>query len=122
MDDIRGLITTSPTIGWGLMAGTLAILGMPPFGVFASEFLILTTAMREQPWAAPILLISLAVAFASMFMRVQAMVFGETSAKRLPHAPALVPVFVHLAIVLMLGLWIPPYLAEWYRLAAKLIG
>ena len=24
--------------------------------------------------------------------------------------------------VLMLGLWIPPYLADWYRMAAKLIG
>ncbi len=122
MDQIRGLIVTNPTIGWGMMLGTLAILGMPPFGVFASEFLILTTAMREQPWAAPILLVSLAVAFAAMFMRVQAMVFGDTTAKRLPHPPALIPVFVHLAIVLMLGLWIPPYLAEWYRLAAKLIG
>ena len=55
MDEIRGLITLSPTVGWGLMLGSLAILGMPPFGVFASEFLILTTAMREQPWATPIL-------------------------------------------------------------------
>jgi len=122
MDDIRGLIVTNPTIGWGMMLGTLAILGMPPFGVFASEFMILTTAMREQPWATPILLVSLAVAFAAMFTRVQEMVFGETTAKRLPHAPALVPVFVHLGIVLMLGLWIPPYLADWYRAAAKLIG
>jgi hydrogenase-4 component F len=122
MDQIRGLIVTNPTIGWGLMLGTLAILGMPPFGVFASEFLILTTAMREQPWATPILLVSLAVAFAAMFTRVQAMVFGDTTAKRLPHAPALIPVFVHLGIVLMLGLWIPPYLADWYRMAAKLIG
>jgi hypothetical protein len=34
----------------------------------------------------------------------------------------LVPVFVHLAIVLLLGLYIPPYLAEWYRQAAALIG
>ncbi len=41
IDDIRGLVTVSPTVGWGLMMGTLAILGMPPFGVFASEFLIL---------------------------------------------------------------------------------
>ena len=49
MEDIRGLIKVSPTVGWGLMLGSLAILGMPPFGVFASEFLILTTAMREQP-------------------------------------------------------------------------
>ena len=97
MDDIRGLITLSPTIGWGLMMGSLAILGMPPFGVFASEFLILTTAMREQPWATPILLMALGVAFAAIFGRVQPMVFGETTAKRLPHPPALLPVFAHLA-------------------------
>jgi hydrogenase-4 component F len=122
MDGIRGLITVSPAIGWGLVLGTLAILGMPPFGVFASEFLILTTAIREQPWATPLLLLSLAVAFASVFSKVQPMVFGETTAKRLPHRPAMTPVFVHLAIVLMLGLWIPPFLADWYRQAAKLIG
>ena len=122
MDDIRGLIALSPTIGWGLMLGALAILGMPPFGVFASEFLILTSAMKQQPWATPILLLALGVAFAAIFGRVQPMVFGDTSAKRLPHPPALVPVFVHLALVLMLGLFIPPYLADWYRAAARLIG
>ena len=122
MDDIRGLITTSPTIGWGLMAGTLAILGVPPFGVFASEFLILTTAMREQPWATPILLVSLGVAFAAIFGRVQPMVFGETNVRRLPHPPALLPVFAHLAIVLLFGVYVPPYLADWYRAAAGLVG
>jgi hydrogenase-4 component F len=122
MDDIRGLITLSPTVGWGLMMGSLAILGMPPFGVFASEFLILTTAMKQQPWATPILLLALGVAFAAIFSRVQPMVFGETTAKRLPHPPALLPVFTHLALVLMLGIFIPPYLADWYRAAARLIG
>ena len=122
MDGIRGLVGISPTIGWGLMLGSLAILGMPPFGVFASEFLILTTAMREHPWATPFLLIALGVAFAGIFMKVQPMVFGESDAPKLPHSPVLVPVFVHLAMVLVLGLYIPPALAEWYRAAARLIG
>ena len=122
IEDIRGLITLNPTIGWGLMIGSLAILGMPPFGVFASEFLILTTAMRQQPWATPILLMALGVAFAAIFIRVQGMVFGETRGRRLPHQPALLPVFAHLAIVLLLGLYIPPYLADWYRAAARMIG
>jgi hydrogenase-4 component F len=122
IENIRGLITTSPTVGWGLMLGSLAILGMPPFGVFASEFLILTTAMHEQPWATPFLLIALGVAFAAVFGRVQTMVFGETTLPRLPHPPALLPVFAHLALVLLLGLYIPPYLADWYRQAAALIG
>ena len=122
MDDIRGLIVVSPTIGWGLMVGTLAILGMPPFGVFTSEFLVLTTAMREHAWATPILLLALGIAFAAIFTRVQAMVFGDTRLQRLPHSPALLPVFAHLLLVLMLGVYIPPALAQWYRLAAALIG
>jgi hydrogenase-4 component F len=122
MDEIRGLVTISPMIGWGLALGALAILGMPPFGVFASEFLILTTAMREQPWATPFLLAALGLAFAAVFSKVQPMVFGETNATRLPVRPAMIPVFAHLAIVLMLGVWIPPFLADWYRSAARLIG
>ena len=122
IDGIRGMITLSPVIGWGLALGSLAILGMPPFGVFASEFLILTSAMREHPWATPFLLIALGVAFAAVFSKVQPMVFGESTAARLPHRPAMVPVFVHLGLVLMLGVWIPPFLADWYRQAARLIG
>ncbi|HMA88983.1 MAG TPA: hydrogenase 4 subunit F [Burkholderiales bacterium] len=122
MENIRGLIRVSPTVAWGLMLGTAAILGMPPFGVFASEFLILTQAIALHPWAAPILLGALGVAFAAIFGKVQPMVFGDTTARRLPHPPALLPVFTHLAIVLLLGLYMPPYLAEWYRQAARLIG
>jgi hydrogenase-4 component F len=95
---------------------------MPPFGVFASEFLILTTAMREHAWATPFLLLALGVAFAAVFSRVQPMVFGETTLSPLTYQPALTPVFVHLALGLMLGLYIPPYLAKWYAQAARLLG
>jgi hydrogenase-4 component F len=122
MSEIRGLIKVSPTIGWGLMLGVMAILGMPPFGVFASEFLILTTAMREQPWAAPFLFLALGVAFASILIRVLPMVFGDTNLKVLAHPPALIPVFVHLALGLALGLYIPQYLNGWYVQAASLLG
>jgi hydrogenase-4 component F len=122
MSEIRGLITVNPTVGWGLMLGVMAILGMPPFGVFASEFLILTTAMRQQPWAAPFLFLALGVAFASILARVLPMVFGDTTLKPLAHPPALLPVFVHLVLALVLGLYIPPYLNGWYVQAASLLG
>ncbi|HYY15041.1 MAG TPA: hydrogenase 4 subunit F [Gammaproteobacteria bacterium] len=122
MARIRGLIQQCPTVGWGLSLGTLSILGLPPFGVFTSEFLMVTTTMHEQPWATPILLISLGVAFAAIFGKVQPMVFGATNAPALPHPPALLPVFTHMALVLLLGLYIPPFLTEWYHQATRFIG
>ena len=122
MDAIQGLREQSPTLGWGLMLGALAIVGMPPFGVFASEFLILTTAMQQQPWATPILLLALGAAFGAIFLRVQGMVFGSSTLRKLPVQPSMVPVFVHLALVLLLGLWIPAFLVSWLHLAAGMIG
>jgi hydrogenase-4 component F len=122
MEDIRGLIHINPLIGWGLMLGTLAILGMPPFGIFASEFMILTHAMKYYPWTTPFLLLGLGVAFAAIFGKVHPMVFGESEAKRLPHAPAITPVFIHLGLALMMGLWIPPYLTRWFHEAARMLG
>lgn len=122
MANIRGLLKVSPGLGWGLMLGALAILGMPPFGVFASEFLILTTAMRELPWSTPFLLLALGVAFAAIFQRVQAMVFGPTNLPPTQVPTSLLPIFVHLAIGLMLGLYIPGFLDVWYREAARFIG
>ena len=122
IDNIRGLIKTSPPVGWGLMLGGLAILGMPPFGVFASEFLILTTAIARHPWTTPFLVAGLGIAFAAIFQRLQSMVFGETTVQALPYRPAIIPVFVHLGFVLILGLYLPPFLADWYRQAARLIG
>ncbi|MHB1856367.1 MAG: hypothetical protein ACYCPM_02930, partial [Acidobacteriaceae bacterium] len=62
------------------------------------------------------------VAFAAIFRKVQPMVFGESDAPPLPHSPALVPVFIHLAMVLTLGIYMPFALAEWFRAAARLIG
>ena len=50
--EIRGLSVTHPGLAVGFAAGVLAIAGLPPFGVFMSEFLILTTTFARQPWLA----------------------------------------------------------------------
>ena len=105
------------------MLGTVAILGMPPFGVFASEFLILTTAMRARsPGRRRSCWCRWASRSPPSSARCSRWCSATPTAKRLPHPPALIPVFAHLALVLMLGLYMPPYLADWYRQAAKLIG
>src|SRR5881409_3351465 len=60
--DIRGLTTSHPVLGWTLVAGVAAIAGLPPFGVFMSEFLVLTSAFARAPWLAIIAATGLLVA------------------------------------------------------------
>ena len=121
IDRIRGLIRTQPTVGWGLLVGSVAIAGFPPFGVFTSEFLLLTATMQSWPWLTVPLLLGLAIAFAGLFRHLQPMVFGEPPPGQLPIATSLAPVAVHLGLVLWLGLAIPGFLARWFDQATRLI-
>ncbi len=122
MDRITGVMDRNPAMGWTLMLGSLAILGIPPFGIFASEFLILTAALRQDPWSVPFLILGLGVAFAAIFRKTQAMVFGATEIPRAPSPPSVFPSVLHLALVFGLGLYIPHALAVWYTEAARLAG
>lgn len=122
IDKIRGLIKTQPAIGWGLLIGTVAIAGFPPFGVFTSEFLLLTATMKSWPWLAVPLLVGFGVAFAGLFRHVHPMVYGEPPEGQIPVRANMLPVMVHLALVLWLGLAIPGFLARWFEQATVLIS
>lgn len=121
MSQIRGLIRTQPFVGWGLLIGTCAIAGFPPFGVFTSEFLLFTATIKSYPWLAPPLVLGLAVAFAGLFRNLQPMVFGAPPAGQKPVVANMWPVFVHLALVLWLGISIPTILAEWLNQATIML-
>jgi hypothetical protein len=49
------------------------------------------------------------------------MVYGDATVKPLAHSPALLPVFIHLGLALLLGLYIPRYLNLWFRQAVNMI-
>ena len=121
MERIRGLISTQPNVGWGLLIGTLAIAGFPPFGVFASEFLLLSATIENWPWLAMPLLIGLAIAFAGLFRHLHPIVFGAQPEGQAPVRVNMQPVYLQLALVLWLGVAIPGFLARWFDQATRLI-
>lgn len=121
VDSIKGLFRGNPLVGWGLMLGVMAIAGMPPFGIFTSEFLILTATMKEAPFLTPFLLLGFGVAFAALFRRVQAMVSGEIPSNQRPMKVAHLPVVIHLALVLILGIYLPSFLNNWFHTAVGLL-
>ena len=121
MDRIRGLFRGNPLVGWGMMFGVMAIVGMPPFGVFTSEFLILTATIKDAPLLTPFLLLGLGVAFAALFRRVQPMVSGSVPPYQRPMRAAHVPVILHMVLVLIIGVYMPPFLNNWFLTAVELI-
>ncbi|QSA95839.1 hydrogenase 4 subunit F [Methylococcus sp. EFPC2] len=122
MEKIRGLILTQPAIGWGLLVGTVAIAGFPPFGVFASEFLVLVATMHDYPWLTPLLLLGIGLAFAGLFRHIQPMVYGDVPEGQKAIKANLKPVALHLVLVLWLGLAIPSFLGNWFNQATQLIS
>ncbi len=122
IDRIRGLIRTQPAVGWGLLFGTAAIAGFPPFGVFTSEFLLLSATIQSWPWLTVVLLFGLAVAFAGLFRTLHPMVYGPVPEGQGPVRANMLPVAIHLALVLWLGLSIPDFLAAWFDQATLLIS
>lgn len=121
MDKIKGLFKGNPLVGWGMMFGVMAIVGMPPFGIFTSEFLILTATIKDAPLLTPFLLLGLGVAFAALFRKVQPMVAGEVPSYQKPMKVAHLPVLLHMAIVLIVGLYLPDFLNRWFHTAVELL-
>jgi hydrogenase-4 component F len=121
IDRIRGLIKGNPLVGWGLILGVMAIIGMPPFGVFTSEFLILTATMKDAPYMTPFLLLGLGVTFAALLRKAQSMVSGDVPAYQKPITPAHVPVLLHMSIVLVIGIHMPDFLNRWFHAAVEIL-
>jgi len=120
--DIRGLSVTHPGLAIGLAFGVLAIAGVPPFGVFMSEFLILTTTFARAPWLALLAALGLLVAFGALLLRLQEMLFGAPNEPAHKVKASSLPLVLHLTLVLIAGLYLPTALVFWFQRAAEILG
>lgn len=120
--DIRGLTESHPVLGWGLLIGVVAIAGLPPLGIFMSEFLVVTSTFARQPLLAIPLVLGLLVALGALLWRVTGIAFGTPQGRAEPVKASYLPMFVHLALVLGAGLYLPPALVAWFQHVANLLG
>jgi hydrogenase-4 component F len=120
--EIGGLSVTHPVLAVGLSLGVIAIAGLPPFGIFASEFMLVSSTFARQPLLAVLLIAGLLLAFGALVLRLQDIVFGAPKGPKDPVKASYVPLFLHLALVLIAGLWLPGAVVEWFRAVATLLG
>jgi hydrogenase-4 component F len=120
--DIRGLTETHPVLGWGLVVGVIAIAGLPPFGIFMSEFLVVSSTFARQPLLAVALVLGLLVAFGALFLRLNSLAFGDPIGSIAPVKASYVPMYLHFSLVLAAGIYLPPTLVAWFQHIAGLLG
>jgi hydrogenase-4 component F len=120
--DIKGLSVTHPVLAVGLALGVIAIAGLPPFGVFTSEFMLVSSSFAREPLLAIVLVFGLMIAFGALVLRLQDVLFGEPSGPVGEAKATYEPLFVHLAIVLVAGLWLPEPVVRWFRIVAAQLG
>jgi hydrogenase-4 component F len=122
MADIRGLTASHPVLGWSLALGVVAIAGLPPMGLFMTEFLIVTTTFSRAPVLAIILGLALLVGLGALLLRVNGLAFGDPDGRSEPTKASFLPVALHLALVLAAGIWLPPALVAWFQYVATLLN
>lgn len=120
--DVRGLTVSHPALGWGLVIGVIAIAGLPPMGIFMSEFLLVSSTIAIQPLLAVPLIIGLLLAFGALMLRVSWLAFGEPRGESAPLQASILPLYAHLALVLTAGIYLPPPLVAAFHNVAALLG
>jgi hydrogenase-4 component F len=130
VDDVHGVLRAAPFTGLMVLLAALAIAGVPPFGIFRSELLIVTGGFSHSSFALAGLLVVFAnVAFVGLYQTFHRMVLSDRTGERpptrvgRPQQPLMVAAMLaSLAVVLVLGLWIPGPLSQLLHSAASVIG
>jgi hydrogenase-4 component F len=126
-DNVSGAMKRLPVSGALFLAGFLAITGSPPFGPFVSEFTIVNAAVGSGQFvAAGLFLLLLGVVFIGMGATVLAVVQGQPPERTETNNfhdrfATCVPILLFMALVLLLGLYVPPPLESLLREAAAFL-
>lgn len=123
---VTGVIRLMPVTGAFLLLGGLALTGSPPFGIFVSEFSILSAGFRHGfTWAAVIMLALIALVFIGILYFLNGMVFGKSPAMTKPGEISylsLLAMTLSMLLIIGLGFYIPTPLNDLLHQAAAVLG
>ncbi|ALI37832.1 Hydrogenase-4 component B [Candidatus Nitrosocosmicus oleophilus] len=111
MFKIKGIVTIMPITGIMFLIGGLAIVGLPPFNIFLSKFMILSSGFSSNNMvASTVLIILLAIIFIGFIKNLVTMSFGKPKTQinsgELDNL-SIVSMGMLVFFVIMLGIYIP---------------
>jgi len=109
MPDMRNTLKLQPLASWGMIIGSMAIIGMPPFPVFLSKFFLLIQVGKYSPWVLfLILVLFLIVAGATSYLLVRT--FSRTKEEEIQpyraHWTMKLPIVILFVLIIGAGIWL----------------
>ncbi|HMB33583.1 MAG TPA: hydrogenase 4 subunit F, partial [Methylomirabilota bacterium] len=123
---VSGLLKAMPWTGGLFATGLLAVIGLPPFGLFLSEFALIRAGFAAgRPWLMGLVLALMTVAFVSMIGHLNRMLYGAPAAGvsvgEGSHWP-LVPLAACMVTLLVFGVTLPTPLETLLRQIVEIVG
>jgi hydrogenase-4 component F len=119
-----GVLRVLPLSGAAFCLGTMAIVGMPPFGLFQSEFLMVRAAFGAGHFlvGALFVLFGLGV-FTGMTLHVSGMLLGKAEQERAAWFPWRdTPIVILAVLLIVIGFWLPTPLLDLVQRAAVVVS
>lgn len=126
IENVRGLLKAMPWTGALFAIGLLALIGLPPAGLFISEFTLFRAGFAgDHPWLMGATLALLAVAFVSFMRHLNQMLYGAppqgVTAGDVP-GWRLAPLFLSVGVLVTLGLTLPAPLLTLLHQSVKIVA
>ncbi len=127
VSEVRGVLREFPITGIFLLAGFLAVSGVPPFGTFISELIILYAAIVGHHYVVAFFYcLFLALIFIGIAGIILKMTEGPPVDEGVSKPPReswsmILPILFLIVIVLILGFYIPPFLNNVLQKAVGLL-
>jgi hydrogenase-4 component F len=122
ISNVRGVIKSLPITGPLFVIGFLAIVGLPPFGIFFTEYYIFSAGIAAHPWLTALAIMALIFVFAGFLKQISSMILSpkpEEISVGESGAWTYVPVIVLVVIFIGVSLFLPEQIRTVINLAIK---
>ncbi len=126
MERVSGLLKLMPWTGGLFMIGILAVVGVPPFGLFISEFALIRAGFANgRPVLMAVVLVLLGVGFVALLRHSNKMLYG-TPPQGISTGDIgkwrLAPLFLSVGVLVVLGLVLPAPIEALLNQAVKVVA
>jgi hydrogenase-4 component F len=126
MSKIKGIIKVMPVTGALFLIGGFALVGMPPFNIFLSEFLVLSSGFQSGQFLVTMIVIAfLVITFAVFLRHLIKMTFGNPVSEMKKDDMgnlAIIPMIILASLVIIFGFYIPEQLQTLVHNASSIIN